>query len=369
MSDGLKKTALCQEHEQLGGRMVPFAGWYMPVQYSGLIDEHNAVRNAAGLFDVSHMGEFRVRGPQACEFLESITTNHVQKLTDGRIHYTLLTYPEGTIVDDLLIYKFADDHYLLVVNAGNIDKDWDWVAQKAQAFDVQVNNESDQISQIALQGPLAEKILQPLADSDLSGLTYYHFTEGRVANAHALISRTGYTGEDGFEIYVDNKDAASVWKALLDAGASLGLKPAGLGARDTLRLEARLALYGNDIDQTTTALEAGLGWVVKLKKPFTFVGQQALAQQKKEGCKRRLIGFEVTDRGIARHGYAILNRDGDVIGEVTSGSHSPTLEKAIGMGYVPIEYSEPGTELAIQVRKKSVSAIVVKGPFYQRKSS
>ncbi|MCB1043369.1 MAG: glycine cleavage system aminomethyltransferase GcvT [Acidobacteria bacterium] len=362
----MKTTPLCAEHISLGARMVGFSGWNMPVQYSGLMDEHHAVRQSVGLFDVSHMGEFRVKGPDALRFLESITTNHVAKLTDGRIHYTLLTYPEGTIVDDLLIYRFDENNYWMVVNAGNIDKDWSWVTQHATGFDIELTNESDRTAQIAIQGPLAETVLQQLVDRDLSEVPYYHFYEGPVNAVAAVVSRTGYTGEDGFEVYCASEHAVSLWRAMLDKGAEHGIKPAGLGARDTLRLESRMALYGNDIDQTTNALEAGLGWVVKFKKDDPFVGRDALLRIKEEGLVRKLVCFEVTGRGIARHGYPIANASGETIGVVTSGSHSPTLDKAIGMGYVDVAYSEPNTEIAIQVRQKAVAACVVKGPFYQR---
>lgn len=366
MSDDLKRTPLCAEHERVGGKMVPFSGWYMPVQYSGLMDEHHAVRRQVGLFDVSHMGEFRIRGPQACEFLETVTTNHVAKLTAGRIHYTLLTYPQGTIVDDLLIYCFEPNHFLAVVNAGNIEKDWEWVSQHAQGFDVEVTNESDLTAQLALQGPKAQQVLQTLVRDSLDDMAYYHFRMDQVAGIEAMVSRTGYTGEDGFEIYVHAQHAVALWRALMKAGEPFQIKPAGLGARDTLRLEARMALYGNDIDHTTSALEAGLGWVVKFKKEPHFVGRDTLLQEKKAGSTRKLIGFELTGRGIARHGYEILSPAGDSIGTVTSGSHSPTLEKSIGMGYVPTEFSAEDADIAIRIRKHIVPAKVVKGPFYQR---
>lgn len=365
MTQELKRTPLCDEHEALGARMVDFGGWYMPVQYAGLVDEHKAVRGACGLFDVSHMGEVRVQGAGAKDYLDYLTTNRVGRIEDGQAQYTVMAYENGTVVDDLLIYCIERNHYLLVINAANIDKDVAWLRQHAGPFDVQITDESPRTAQLAIQGPQAEAILNPLTDMDLSDMGYYRFAYTTVDGIHALVSRTGYTGEDGFECYVANQHAAPLWRKLLAAGADHGIQPAGLGARDTLRLEARMHLYGNDMDDTTTVLEAGLGWVCKTKKASDFIGKAALKQQKKAGLTRKLVGFEVQDRGIARQGSVVLNGDADV-GVVTSGTYGPTVEKSIGMAYVPVAMSEAGTELTIRVRKKELTAKVVKGPFYKR---
>ncbi len=365
MSDRLQKTPLAEEHVALGARMVDFGGWWMPVQYDSLIEEHTAVRERAGLFDVSHMGEARVCGKDALAYLSYLTVNNPAKLADGQAHYTAMAYPEGTVVDDLLIYRIHEREYLLVINAANIDKDVAWMQQHAAGFDVQVTNESPATAQIAIQGPRAQSILQGLADMELSEIEYYWHRTGPVAGVSALVSRTGYTGEDGFEIYAPAGEAPRLWRLLLARGAADGVKPAGLGARDSLRLEARMHLYGNDMDHTTTLLEAGLGWIVKLKKKADFIGKQALAAQKKAGVTRKLVGFELTGKGIARHGYPVVD-GGREIGRVTSGAHSPTLKKSVGLAYVPADQAEPGTELQIQIRHKTSPAVVVKGPFYQR---
>ena len=339
--------------------MVDFAGWEMPVQYAGVIEEHRAVRTAAGLFDVSHMGEVRVSGAGAEAFLQRLTPNDVSKLVPGRAHYSGLLTDQGTYVDDLLIYRLAPEDFLVVVNASNAERDFEWIASRAEG-DVQVVNQSDQYALLALQGPKAVEILTGLTETDLSKIKYYGFAQGRVAGVPALLSRTGYTGEDGFELYLSPEDAPAVWRRLLEAGAA----PAGLGARDTLRLEAAMALYGHEIDETTTPFEAGLGWVVKLDKG-DFLGREALAAQKGQGIPRKLVGFEIQGRGIARQGHAVVS-NGDRVGGVTSGTWSPTFEKALGMAYVPPALAAPGTALAIDVRGKELPAVVVEIPFYKR---
>lgn len=345
--------------------MVEFAGWEMPVQYSGVIEEHRAVRDRVGVFDVSHMGEIAVRGAAAERFLDRLTPNHVAKLGSGQAHYSGLLTEKGTYIDDLLVYRLADDDFLLVVNAANAAKDFAWVARHADG-EVEVVDLSSRFALLAVQGPRAEEILAPLSSVDLADLRYYRFAEGEVASARAIVSRTGYTGEDGFELYVEPAAAPDLWRRLLEAGAEAGLLPAGLGARDTLRLEAAMALYGHEIDDTTTPWEAGLDWVVKLDKG-EFIGREALVRQKEEGLERRLVGFEVVDRGIARQGHAVFaGSEEDEVGEVTSGTFSPTLKKAIGMAYVPVELAEPGSEVAIEVRSRRLAARVVELPFYRR---
>lgn len=364
MTQDLKRTPLHAMHEKLGARMVDFLGWHMPVQYTSLIEEHHAVRNRVGLFDVSHMGEIRVKGPQALDFLNFITVNDVSKLEDRQIQYSLMTYPEGTVVDDLLVYRLHPDEYLLVVNAGNTEKDWKWVQEHAVGFDVHVANESDDTAQLAVQGPLAQTLMTALTPVDLNRIAYYWFEMMDVAGVKALVSRTGYTGEDGFEIYTSFQDGEAVMKAILKAGESLGLALCGLGCRDTLRLEARMPLYGNDMDQTVSALEAGLGWAVKLKKDCDFIGKDALKAQKKN-LQRKLVGFVMEDRAIARHGYPVLV-DGAEVGHVTSGSHSPTLGKPIGLALLQTPHAKPGNHLDIVVRQKTHRAEIIKGPFYRR---
>ncbi len=347
--------------------MVSFGGWDMPVEYSGLADEHRAVRTRAGLFDVSHMGEIRVRGPKAFETVQHLTCNDVAALDDGKAQYSAFLTEQGTFVDDLLTYRIAPDDYLLVVNAGNTPKDVAW-AKRAESPGAAVEDESPIWAQLALQGPLAESVLQPLTDIKLADVGYYRFLTGHVAGVTALVSRTGYTGEDGFEVYVHSDRAGAVWDAILEAGKPHGVIPAGLGARDTLRLEATLALYGNDIDDTTTPWEANLGWIVKMKKG-DFTGRDALAKQKETGVTRRLVGFEVTGRGIARHGFPVLvDPESGPVGVVTSGTQTPTVGKAIGLAYVPAGRTTPGTPLAIDVRGRPVAARVVPTPFYKRKT-
>jgi aminomethyltransferase len=344
--------------------MVPFAGWDMPVHYTSVLDEHMAVRTRAGLFDVSHMGEVEVRGRGALDFLQHVTSNDVARLTPGRIQYTALTTPRGTFVDDLLVYKLADEDYLLVVNAGNTPKDVAWLAEKARGRDVEVTDVSARWCQIALQGPRVESILAPLTATALPAIKYYGFERGQVAGAPCLISRTGYPGEDGFELYAAAEDAERLWKAVMAAGSAAGLVPAGLAARDTLRLEAKMALYGNDIDDTTSVLEADLGWILKLEKG-DFLGREALSREKSEGSSRKLVGFETEGRAVARHGYDVAH-EGRVVGQVTSGSFAPFLKKNIGLAYMPIALTIPGTRFDISIRGRSEPAVVVPTPFYKR---
>ena len=360
----LKATPLSRVHREAGARMVPFAGWDLPVQYTGVIDEHVAVRTRAGLFDVSHMGEVKIRGRESLEFLQQVTSNDVSRLAPGRIQYSALTTPEGTFVDDLLVYKIGEDDYLLVVNAGNACKDVDWLHYHAKGYDVRVEDASDRYCQLALQGPRAESILQPLTSTPLDAMKYYGFASATVAGTPCLLSRTGYTGEDGFELYGAWEAAEGLWHALLTAGAPHGLVPAGLGARDTLRLEAKMALYGNDIDDTTTVLEADLAWIVKLEKG-EFLGREALVRQKSQGLTRKLVGFETEGRAIARHGTTATH-DGRGVGTVTSGTFSPTLKKNIGLAYLPVALGAPGTRFAVEIRGRSEPAVVVPTPFYKR---
>ena len=352
----------------MGGRMVDFGGWDMPVQYpAGTIEEHLRTRTHAGLFDVSHMGEIDVRGPEAIAFVNRLTSNDVTRLVDGQAHYTALTTPQGTVIDDLLVYRLAGDHLFLVVNAGTTDKDWEWISSHHAGEDVELKNVSSDFCQIALQGPDAVAILQKLTDVPLSEIKYYHFTHGKVDGIDSIVSRTGYTGEDGFEVYAAPEHAEQLWNKFLDAGnfgAAGGVLPCGLAARNTLRLEAGMALYGHEIDENTTLLEANLGWICKLDKG-DFIGREALAQQKAEGVKRKLIGFEVTDRGIARDDQGIVIDD-QPVGKVTSGSPAPFLKKNIGLGYVPVAHANAGQELKIDVRGRLVGAQVVKTPFYKR---
>ena len=365
----LKRTPLNARHRALGARMVEFGGWDMPVEYqdSGISAEHAAVRTAAGLFDVSHMGEIEIAGADALAAVQKISCNDASTLQVGQAQYSGLMTPEGTFVDDLLVYRLAEAHFLLVVNASNIPKDYAWIKQEiAGVGDAVAVNSSSRYALLALQGPRALEILQPLTGVELDSIRYYWFATGEVGNARVTISRTGYTGEDGFEIFVAPQSADAVWSALLQAGAATGLVPAGLGARDTLRLEAAMRLYGNDIDDTTTVLEAGLGWTVGWDKP-DFTGKRALTQQKSDGVGRKLVGFEMTDRGIGRHGYAVYASTGDEpVGRVTSGTMTPHLKKAIGMAYVPVELSRPDTELAIDIRGRRVAARVAPLPFYKR---
>ncbi len=365
----LKQTPLNRAHREMGARMVDFGGWDMPVQYPlGTVEEHLRTRTHAGLFDVSHMGEIDVRGADAIPFVNRITSNDVTKLVDGQAQYSALTTPEGTVVDDLLVYRFAEDHLLLVVNASTTEKDWDWITSHQEGEAVELRNVSADYCQLALQGPDALRILQTLTDAPLSEIKYYHFREGAVDGVPAIISRTGYTGEDGFEVYAAADRGEQLWKKILEAGdygSTDGVAACGLAARNTLRLESGMALYGNDIDDTTTLLEANLGWICKLNKG-EFVGRERLAKQKEEGVKRRLVGFEMTERGIARdHQDVLIN--GERAGQVTSGSPAPYLKKNIGLAYVPVEYAKEGQEIQIDVRGRAVGARIVPTPFYKRK--
>jgi aminomethyltransferase len=362
--EALRRTPLYECHLEAKGRMVGFAGWEMPVQYAGVIEEHRAVRTAAGLFDVSHMGEIRVRGAGAEALLQRLTPNDVAKLAPGRAHYSGLLTERATYVDDLLIYRLGAEDFLMVANASNARRDLAWVAAHAEGSGVEVTDASDDYALLALQGPRALGILAPLASPDPSGLRYYGFVQGTVDGAPAILSRTGYTGEDGFELYLPPEEAPRIWRRLLAAGAPYGIQPAGLGARDTLRLEAAMALYGHEIDETTTPFEAGLGWVVKLDKG-EFVGRRALLAEREAGPARKLVGFEVEGRGIARQGHPVL-AGGERVGAVTSGTFSPTFEKALGMAYVPTRLEAPGSRLAVEVRGRELPATVVPLPFYRR---
>ena len=366
MSDP-KKTPLNAAHRTLGGKMVDFGGWDMPVQYpAGILAEHEAVRTKAGLFDVSHMGELRVVGKDALKYLQYLTPNDVASLGNGQIHYTAFLYENGTFVDDLLIYKEGEEEYLLVVNAGNIEKDFHWALEHTNGFDVRVTNESDATAEVAIQGPLSEQILQPLCDIVLHEMGYYYFRHGVIAGIPVLISRTGYTGEDGFEVYMVAEAAERIWHTILKAGTPLGLIPAGLGARNTLRLECRMSLYGHEIDDTTNALEAGLGWIVKLNKEADFIGKKALTFAKAEGLKRKVVGFQTGEkRDIARDGMSVV-KDGEGIGYVTSGGPCPTIGANIGLAYVPTELSAVGGKIQIDIRGRAVEAEIVRTPFYKR---
>jgi aminomethyltransferase len=356
-----KRTPLFAEHVKAGARMVPFGGFQMPVQYTGIVDEHVTVRQAMGLFDLSHMGEFRVRGEQALTAVDSLVTNDIAGLDEGQIRYTPMCFPAGGIVDDILVYRFPD-HVKLVVNAANIEKDLTWVKDHVPPG-VQVDDESDSVALLALQGPRADELLQTLTTLDLTAIPYYHFDSGQVAGVQAVVSRTGYTGEDGFELYVQPEYAARLWQSLLERGSPDGLKPIGLGARDTLRLEACYLLYGNDIDQTTSPLEAGLGWTVKLDHDF--VGRTTLEQQKTAGVARRLVAIEMLDRSIPRP-HCDISCAGSRVGELTSGSFSPTFQRGIGLGYVPTDGAKVGTDVQIDIRGELHPARVVRKPIYKR---
>ena len=362
----LKKTPLNARHRAHGARMVEFGGWDMPVEYTGITDEHMAVRTQAGLFDVSHMGQIELAGPDALAAVQWISSNDASRLAIGQIQYSALTTPEGTFVDDILVYRMGDQHYMLVVNAGNIMKDYEWIRARVaeRGGDVSVVNASSRYALIALQGPKAEAILQRLTGIELSAIKYYWFANGEVSGVRVTVSRTGYTGEDGFEVFVPPAQAEQVWNALLDAGAADGLKPCGLGARDTLRLEASMRLCGSDMDEQTTVIEAGLGWIVGWKKG-EFIGSEVLRAQKGGTLERTLVGFEMVDRAIARHGYPVVIGS-DVVGVVTSGTQTPFLKKSIGLAMVPVSRSAPGTPLHIEIRGRHVAAVVVPEPFYKR---
>lgn len=361
----VRKTPLNSVHRELGARMVHFGGWDMPVEYSGLIAEHMAVRQAAGLFDVSHMGEFEIAGPGALAFLQRTTSNDVGRLSDGQGQYTALPMDNGAAVDDAIVYRYAADRYLMVVNAGNIEKDFAWLREHGPQG-CELRDRSDEFALLALQGPRAQDILRALTAMDLAAIKSYHFAEGVVAGVPAVVARTGYTGEDGFEVFVPPDAAVSVWNALLEKGAGAGLVPAGLGARDTLRLEAKMCLYGNDLDETTTLVEAGLGWIVSLEPAKgDFPGRAVLEAQKKNGPPRKLVGFEVLGRGIARHGHPVHLGD-RVVGAVTSGTYAPFVKKTIGLCYLPADRAAVGTDFEIDVRGRRLPARVVPTPFYKR---
>lgn len=359
----LKRTPLHAVHKALEARLVDFAGWEMPVQYRGVLEEHLAVRQRAGLFDVSHMGEITISGDGALEAVQWLTSNDASRLADGQAQYSALTTPAGTPVDDILVHRIASDHFLLCVNASNDDKDFSWIQQNIPKGAV-AEHVSDQYAQLALQGPAAAGILAQLTPAPVTGMKGFTFTRDKVAGRTALLARTGYTGEDGFEIYCAPADAVAIWEALMDKGRSAGLEPVGLGARDTLRLEACLALYGNDIDETTTLLEAGLGFIVKLEKE-RFLGREVLVTQKNQGLNRRLVGFEMVERGIARHGYPV-SVSGQVVGQVTSGTYGPFIRKNVGLAYLPVQSATPGSEFDVIIRAKPVRARVVRTPFYKR---
>jgi aminomethyltransferase len=362
----LKKTPLNARHRAMGAKMVPFGGWDMPVEYAGIVSEHLAVRERVGMFDVSHMGEIEIAGKNALDAVQRISCNDAARLAIGQAQYSGLLTPNGTFVDDLLVYRLAKDHFLLVVNASHIARDYAHIVEHIQpAGDAVAVDASGRYALLAVQGPKALEVLQPLTAVDLASLKYYWFAHGEVANVRATVSRTGYTGEDGFEILVPPGSADRLWLAILEAGRPVDLVPCGLGARDTLRLEAAMRLHGNDIDETTTALEADLGWIVGWKKG-DFIGSDVLRQQKAEGVRRKIVGFELMDRGIARQGHDIYAGD-TKIGTVTSGTQTPYLKKSIGMGYVPLPFIDPGTEFDVDIRGRRVRAQVVPMPFYKRK--
>ncbi|SMO36944.1 glycine cleavage system aminomethyltransferase GcvT [Solitalea koreensis] len=357
----MKNTALTNVHIALGAKMVPFAGYNMPVQYTGINDEHATVRNGVGVFDVSHMGEFILKGENALELIQRVTSNDASKLFDGKVQYSCLPNENGGIVDDLLVYRIDEKTYMLVVNASNIEKDWNWISER-NTNGVEMHNISEKTSLLAVQGPKAAAALQKLTDFDLAGMEYYSFKKGTFAGVdNVVVSATGYTGAGGFEIYFDNEHAEQIWKAVFEAGKEFDIKPIGLGARDTLRLEMGFALYGNDIDDTTSPLEAGLGWITKFTKDFT--NSAALKVQKEAGIKQKLVGFEMLERGIPRHDYEIFDANGAKIGRVTSGTQAPSLQKAIGMGYVALDHAKENDEIFIGIRDNKVKAKVVKYPF------
>jgi aminomethyltransferase len=359
----MKNTALTDTHIKAGAKMVPFAGYNMPVQYAGINAEHETVRKSVGVFDVSHMGEFILKGDKALDLIQRVTSNDASKLYDGKVQYSCLPNKDGGIVDDLLVYRMDDKTYMLVVNASNIEKDWNWISQ-FNTEGVDMKDISDRTSLLAVQGPKAAEALQSLTDLDLASMEYYTFKKGKFAGIdNVVVSATGYTGAGGFELYVENNNAQAIWDAVFAAGEPFGIKPIGLGARDTLRLEMGFCLYGNDIDDTTSPLEAGLGWVTKFSKEFT--NSDALQAQKAAGVTKKLVGFEMIERGIPRHDYEIVDADGNNIGKVTSGTQSPSLQKAIGMGYVNNAFAKEGTEIYIKIRDNKVKAQIVKPPFYK----
>ena len=362
----LKDTPFRAQHEKKGARLIDFGGWNLPVQYEGVIKEHNMVRNQAGLFDVSHMGEFMAKGPEAEKFLDHLLTNRITAMNDFQTQYNVMCYPDGGVVDDLIVYRFFSEEYLIVVNAANVEKDWEWFNQQAKGYQVELQNVSDDYAQLAIQGPKAQDVLQKLVDIDLNEILFFHFKPSiKIGGIETIVSRTGYTGEDGFEIYVLANQAAPLWDLILDTGAD-EIAPIGLGARDTLRFEAKLPLYGQEIAQDISPIEAGLGFFVKLDKP-DFIGKDALAKIKADENSRRLVEFVMVDRGIARSHYPI-EKDGKEIGHVTTGAFAPTLEKNIGLALLEREFTEADTEIDIMIREKPVKAVVKKGIFYNKKT-
>jgi aminomethyltransferase len=360
----MKDTALTQKHISLGAKMVPFAGYNMPVSYAGINAEHDCVRNAIGVFDVSHMGEFILKGADALDLIQRVTSNDAAVLTNGKIQYSCFPNEKGGIVDDLLVYRIDEKTYMLVVNASNIDKDWNWINQY-NSKNVELHNISEKTSLLAVQGPKAADALQKLTTMNLKDMVYYTFEKGTFAGVeNVLVSATGYTGAGGFEVYFENQYADKIWDAIFDAGKEFGIAPVGLGARDTLRLEMGFCLYGNDIDDTTSPIEAGLGWITKFTKEFT--NSKSLLEQKEKGVAKKLVGFEMIDRGIPRHDYLIKDASGNTIGKVSSGTQSPSLGKAIGMGYVASVFAKAGTEIYIDIREKLIKAQVTKLPFYKK---
>lgn len=361
----MKNTAFTRFHEAMGAKMVEFAGFYMPIQYTGINDEHETVRTKLGVFDVSHMGEVWVKGPRALDFVQWVTSNDASKLIDGKVQYSCFPNGQGGIVDDLLVYRVDAETYLLVVNAANIEKDWNWLVSQ-NTMGAILYNASDEISQLAVQGPLALKAMQKLTDTPVLDMEYYTFKKLDFAGVKDIIfSNTGYTGSGGCELYFANEDAPVIWKAVMEAGAEFGIKPIGLAARDTLRLEMGFCLYGNDIDDTTSPIEAGLGWITKFTEEKNFIDKDLLLKQKKEGTQRRLVGFEMIDKGIPRHGYPVVTASGEKIGVVTSGTMGPFIKKAVGMAYVPSHLAKEGSEIFIEIRERFLKAVVTKMPFYK----
>ena len=357
----LKITPLHSMHKELGGKLVPFAGWHMPIQFKGVMEEHKCVRDGVGIFEVSHMGEIEITGPDAKKLIQYLVTNDIEPMQNNQALYTLMCLETGGVVDDLLVHRFSDDHYFLCVNASNSDKDFQWILKNAGDFDAVVKNTSQETAQLAVQGKHSEALLQKLCDISLSEIEYYHFRKGKIHNFECILARTGYTGEDGFEVYLDSKHAESVYKALIEEGKSFNLQPIGLGARDTLRMEMGYALYGNELNENCNPLEAGLGWVIKLQKD-DFLGKAALKKQKDAGLSRKLVGIRLLDRGVPRPHYRVLS-EGSPVGELTSGTFSPSLNTGIGLCYVSKEYAKLGTKLDVEIRKLNVPAEVVKPPF------
>lgn len=357
----LKTTPLHSIHKELGGKLVPFAGWHMPIQFKGVIQEHQCVRDGVGIFDVSHMGEIEITGPEAKKLVQYLLTNDIETMQNNQALYTFMCLETGGVVDDLLVHRFSEDHYFLCVNASNSDKDFQWILKNAGNFNVSVKNTSQQTAQLAVQGKHSEALVQKLCDTSLGEIEYYHFRKAKIHNYECIVARTGYTGEDGFEIYTDSNDVPSIYKKIMEEGKSFDLQPIGLGARDTLRLEMGYALYGNELSENSNPLEAGLGWVIKLQKD-DFLGKAALKKQKDAGLSRKLVGIRLLERGVPRPHYRVLH-EGSGVGELTSGTFSPSLNTGIGLCYVSTEYAKPGTRLDVEIRKSNVPAEVVKPPF------